>query len=251
ERIGALPASRRCPVGAVQPCRISTTAALAGERIGRRARPCPRRRAAGPSPFAARDGLAKRSTLFPKFCVTAYYDSTPAAADSAMSSSQSSAPMNRPPNGGLPLTRDVADEAALVAQERNPRTQQLLFIYGSGLGIGLHIALLQLALFHSWSNSLFTVGGSVLYATLALVLWQTVFPHFADYAQPWRIVLQILVAVVSLTVLSVLLTELHALLLGGNSILQRYDGGDRTIVISAESIRHAPLIFALVPVVPM
>jgi LytS/YehU family sensor histidine kinase len=63
--------------------------------------------------------------------------------------------------------------------------------------------------------------------------------------------LQALVAVASFLVLSILLTELHALFLGGSSILQPYEGGDRTVVISAVSLRHMPLIFALVPVVPV
>jgi sensor histidine kinase YesM len=164
---------------------------------------------------------------------------------------RTSGPAGRLQSRVLRSGRDPVDESALVTQERNPRTQQLLFVYGSGLGIGLHIALLQLALFHSWSNAVFTVAGSLLYATLALVLWQTAFRRFAHYTLPWRIVFQTLVAVVSLTVLSILITELHALLLGGNSIFQPYSGGDRTIVISAESIRHAPLIFSLVPVVPV
>ena len=44
--------------------------------------------------------------------------------------------------------------------------------------------------------------------------------------------------------------EARALFLGGSSLLWPYEGGDRTIVISADSIRHAPFIFALVPVVP-
>ena len=153
--------------------------------------------------------------------------------------------------------RDVAsdgtarfDEASLPLLETTPRTHLLWFVYGTSLGIGLHIALLQLALFRSWSGSLFTIFASMLFATLALVLWQTVFPHTARYALPWRLIYQSLVALVSLLVVSILLTELRTLLLGGPSILQPYDGGDRTIVISAESIRQAPLIFALVPVLP-
>ncbi len=160
----------------------------------------------------------------------------------------------RRPQSGAPQTGDDSvgrrDEAALVALDPDPHAHQLLFVYGSSLGIGLHIALLQLALFRSWSSSLYTIAASVLFATLALVLWQSVFPRFARYALPWRIALQTLVALASLLALSILLTEARTLLLGGPSILQPYTGGDRTIVISADSMRNAPLIFALVPVVP-
>ena len=167
---------------------------------------------------------------------------------------------NRPPAAESAVPRDQLDsarsaavrrdEAALAVLEPNPGMHQLLFVYGTSLGIGLHIALLQLALFRSWSGSLFTVGASILFATLALVLWQTVFRRSARYALPWRLIYQSVVALVSLMALSILLTELRTVLLGGPSILVPYDGADRTIVISAESIRHAPWIFALVPVVP-
>jgi sensor histidine kinase YesM len=142
------------------------------------------------------------------------------------------------------------NDATLVVPDAISRRNQALFVYGSGLSIGLHIAMLQFALFRNWQSSLFTIIVSIFYATLALVLWNTVFRRFTEYRRPWRIALQTLVALSSLTVLSILLTEIRTLFLGGPSILHAYSGGDRTIVISAESIRHAPLIFALVPVVP-
>jgi len=156
----------------------------------------------------------------------------------------------RPPQS-IPSPAPIrSDDVALPAFDPTPFTHRLLFVYGTSLGIGLHIALLQLALFRSWSGSLFTVATTMLFATVTLVLWQTVFQRSARYALPWRLVYQTVIALVSMTLLSILATELRTLVLGGPSILQPYDGGDRTLVISADSIRHAPLIFALVPVVP-
>jgi len=151
-----------------------------------------------------------------------------------------------PPPGGSPT--DPAP--GVLAGAPDARMHQSLFVYGTGLGIGLHVALLQLALFRSLSQSLFTVGASLLFATLTLTLWQTVFKRSARYPLPWRLVYQSIVAVASVTVLSIVLTEVHALLLGGSSILQPYGGGDRTFVVSADSLRQMPLILALVPVVP-
>jgi signal transduction histidine kinase len=145
---------------------------------------------------------------------------------------------------------DDGDPVALAPEDANLAIHQLWFVLGTGSAIGLHIAMLQLALFRSWTSSLFTLVASVFFATLAWVLWQGVFRRFAHYPLPRRILLQGVVALASLTVLSILLMEMRALLLGGSSLLQPYVGGDRTIVISADSIRHAPLIFALVPVVP-
>jgi signal transduction histidine kinase len=144
----------------------------------------------------------------------------------------------------------AAGGAASVIDEA-PRTHQLLFVYGTALGIGLHIALLQLALFRSLGASLFTVGASGLFGTATLVLWQHVFPRFAHYPLARRLAGQALIAVVTFLVLSIVLTELRAVFLGGASILRPYVGGDRTIVIAADSIRQLPLIMALVPVVPV
>ncbi len=142
-------------------------------------------------------------------------------------------------------------EATLASSGPPSRSQLLLFVYGSSLGIGLHIAVLQLALFRSIGGSVFTVAASTLFGAVTLVLWQTVFPRFARYALPWRLACQALVAVASFMVLSMLLTEVRTLLLGGFSILRPYGGGDRTVVISADSLRHMPLVFALAPVVPL
>jgi signal transduction histidine kinase len=130
------------------------------------------------------------------------------------------------------------------------RPSQRLFVYGTALGIGLHMALLQLILFRSLANSLFTIVSSLLFGTLTLVLWQTAFRHSARYTLAWRLAYQALVAVISLSVLSIVLTEAHAFLIGGPSILHASIEGDRTIVIPAASMRQAGLVFALVPVVP-
>jgi signal transduction histidine kinase len=144
----------------------------------------------------------------------------------------------------------AGDDDAIVGGGSDTRASQRLFVYGTALGIGLHMALLQLVLFHNWQNSLFTIASSLLFGTLTLVLWQTAFRHSARYALPWRLVYQTIVALISLTALSVVLTEVHALLLGGPSILRPYVGDDRTFVIPATSLRQAPLAFALLPVVP-
>jgi signal transduction histidine kinase len=144
----------------------------------------------------------------------------------------------------------TVDDDVIVGGGSDARASQRVFVYGTALGIGLHMALLQLVLFHQWQNSLFTIASSLLFGTLTLVLWQTAFRHSARYALPWRLVYQSIVALISLTALSLVLTEVHGLLLGGPSILQSYVGDDRTFVIPAASLRRAPLVFALLPVVP-
>jgi signal transduction histidine kinase len=141
-------------------------------------------------------------------------------------------------------------DAVLAAGDSTSRYHQLLFVYGTGLGIGLQLSLLQLGLWRSVPAAIFTFCASGLYATLTLVLWQTVMPRFAHYRPGRRIAYQILVALVCFSVLSVLVTELRAALLGGASLLRPYQGGDQTIVIPAEAFRQAPVVFSLIPIVP-
>lgn len=58
------------------------------------------------------------------------------------------------------------------------------------------------------------------------------------------------VSLLALTVLSAALMELRAVL-AESSLLFPYQGPDLTITIPARSIRRAPLIFALIPILPV
>jgi signal transduction histidine kinase len=141
-------------------------------------------------------------------------------------------------------------EASLAVSEPSSLAETAAFIYLTSLGIGLLIAMFQLALWRSASGAAFTVAGAIVYATATLALWSAVLPRFSSYPMPWRILCQTLVALLSFTALSFALAEVRPFLLGGNSILQPYQGEDRTVVIPADAIRQAPLIFALAPVIP-
>ncbi|MGH7786064.1 MAG: sensor histidine kinase [Candidatus Binatia bacterium] len=139
----------------------------------------------------------------------------------------------------------------ILAGEPASRYHQFLIVYGIAFGIGLQLSLLQWALWRAPGGALFTMFVSLLGATLTLVLWQTVLPRFAHYSTAKRVACQVLVALVGFSVFSVLLSELRAVLLGGSSILSPYEGGDQTIVIPAEAFRQAPVVFTLIPIVPL
>jgi signal transduction histidine kinase len=134
-----------------------------------------------------------------------------------------------------------------VADRRN---RELLLIYGTSLCIGLHLALIQLTIFRRLSEALFVAVVSLVYATVAWFLWQWILPRFAHYGLWRRTSYQFVTAFFSFLLLSMLTIEVHALLLGGSSILQPYEGGPRTVTISTEALRRAPIIYALIPVVP-
>jgi signal transduction histidine kinase len=134
--------------------------------------------------------------------------------------------------------------------EGRPLRQHMLFLYGTGLAIGLHLGLIHLFLFRSRGAFVFFLGATLIFSTVTLVLWQSVLPRFSALRPLHRLWWQSLVAVVAFTVLSFAATEMNALLLGGHSLLQPYAGGDRTITIPAAALRRAPLIYSLIPIIP-
>jgi two-component sensor histidine kinase len=135
-----------------------------------------------------------------------------------------------------------------IAPDR--RNRELLIIYGTSLCVGLHLALIQLTIFRKVSEALFVAVASLAYATVAWILWQWVLPRFAEYGLWRRTGYQFVVTLLCFLALSVVTIEVHAWLLGGSSFLRPYEGGARTITIPREALRRAPLIYALIPVVP-
>jgi len=135
-----------------------------------------------------------------------------------------------------------------IAPDR--RNREMLLIYGTSLCIGLHLALIQLTIFRKLSQAIFVAVASLAYATVAWVLWQWVLPRFAEYGLWRRTTCQFVVALLCFLAISVVTIEVHAFLLGGSSILHPYEGGPRTITIPSEALRRAPIVYALIPVVP-
>lgn len=149
---------------------------------------------------------------------------------------------------------DEGDRGAAVeaggGMPSNSRYNQLVFVYGTGFGFGLHLSLMHYAITRSLPGALYVLAGSLLYSSLTLALWQWVLPRFADFPHPRRIVYQVLASLVAVTVLSVFIVELHGLIFGTASIVRGYDGGPLTITLSADKVRRAPLVYALIPIVP-
>lgn len=130
------------------------------------------------------------------------------------------------------------------------RSNQLVFVYGTGIAFGLHLALIHLTLTRSVPGAFFVLGASLLYSTLTLTLWEWVLPRFAQQSIPRRIVFQSLASLVLVAMLSLFIVELHGLAFGGASFFRPYDGGPVTVTLSAETIRRSPLVYALIPIIP-
>jgi signal transduction histidine kinase len=136
------------------------------------------------------------------------------------------------------------------SDERRPVRRQVLFLYGTGLAIGLHLGLIHLFLFRSVGAFFFFLGATVVFSTATLVLWQWVLPRLSALRPLSRLSAQLLISVVTFAVLSFMATEVNAFLFGGHSLLRPYTGGDRTIIIPAAALQRAPVIYSLIPIIP-
>lgn len=134
--------------------------------------------------------------------------------------------------------------------ERRPLRQQMLFLYGTGLAIGLHLALVHLFFFRSVGALFFFLASTLVFTTATLVLWRSVLPHLSRRPFAARVGWQLAIATGTFAVLSFVATEVNALLFGGHSLLQPYSGGDVTITIARETLRRAPVIYSLIPIIP-
>jgi two-component sensor histidine kinase len=120
-----------------------------------------------------------------------------------------------------------------------------------GLAIGLQSSLMNYAISHKLKSAAFVLFASLVYAALVMVLWQSVLPRFSRLSLGWRIAAQTALSTLAFTVLSIALMEVRALLLGESSLLSPYAGPDLTITIPAATIRRAPVVFSLIPILPV
>ena len=162
-------------------------------------------------------------------------------------------PMSPAPNGAQPspnasARRDWAKEVG--GGELRPLRQHVLFLYGTGLAIGLHLALIHLYLWRSLGAFFFFLIATLMFSTATLGLWQLVLPRLSHRRFGVRLALQVLIAVATFAVLSFVTTELNAILFGGHSLLRPYTGNDITITIHSEALRRAPVIYSLIPIIP-
>src|SRR6266436_1930070 len=87
----------------------------------------------------------------------------------------------------IPMSRDADSVKTSVAGgdssmdvesgERRPLREHMLFIYGTGLAGGLHLALIHLYLWRRISAFFFFLAATVVFSTATLVLWQFVLPR--------------------------------------------------------------------------
>lgn len=159
-------------------------------------------------------------------------------------------PILSSPRSLSPTDADVR-AAGLAESAAGSRRSQQILIYGMGLAIGMQSGFVNYALWHKPSGALFIVFAALVYAALMQQLWQRVLPRFSRLRLGWRIAAQTAVSLFAFGALSVALMELRAVLLSESSLLFPYSGPDVHITIAAETIRRAPLVFSLIPILPV
>jgi hypothetical protein len=135
--------------------------------------------------------------------------------------------------------------------EASRRRSQLIFIYGVGFAIGLQSSLANYALFRRLPSALYVLFSSLFYAWLVQILWQHVLPRFARLPSVPQVAAQVGVSLVAFAALSIGIVEMRAVVLDAGSILFPYGGGDLNITVTADQLRRAPLLFALIPIIPV
>ena len=138
----------------------------------------------------------------------------------------------------------------LGTAEQSPLRQQALFVYGTGLAIGLHLALIHLQLWRSVGAFFFFMSAAVVYASVMLALWHWVMPNLPGRSAASHTAWQVAVCLVTFTVVSFAVTEVYGILIDGKSLFRPGEIADITITITAERLRWGRLIYSLIPIVP-
>lgn len=128
--------------------------------------------------------------------------------------------------------------------------EQALFVYGTGLAVALHLALVYGFIFRTWVPIPLAVISATIMSSATLALWWWVFPRTSRSTPGRRWALQLAAAALVFMLLSFLFTEGRALFTGAPSIFRPYDGGDKVVTIPAAMLHWGPLIITLIPVVP-
>lgn len=176
--------------------------------------------------------------------------------------------LRRRKNFGRLASRDVeplARRAALMAEDTSmalegisrqdepatlPASQGRLLLL-SAVAIGLQLGLFQAFIFGSLVPLFASVIGSIGFALMAMVLWQKVFPRLRTIAPARRVFFQVLIAVPAITITSLVLTNLRGELLGTATMFNPYMGDDIAVTLPASSLRAAPTVFFLLPIIPV
>jgi signal transduction histidine kinase len=123
-------------------------------------------------------------------------------------------------------------------------------VYGVSAAMGLLAGLVHFFFLGEPVRVLAAVVWGLVLGAVVQGLWSQVFPRLPGSSETTRTLWAILVSALAIALVSLLLGETFAFARGQFSILRPYAGEDLTVTVSAEFLRYAPLVGALLPVLP-
>jgi len=128
--------------------------------------------------------------------------------------------------------------------------EQVVFVYGTGLAMALHLALGYGFIFRTWMVVPVAILSGAFMCSATLALWHWVFPRISGLPTHRRWALQFAISVGVFALISLSFSEARALLSEAPSLLNPYSGGDRQVVVPGWMLYWGPLVFILIPIIP-
>jgi two-component system LytT family sensor kinase len=127
----------------------------------------------------------------------------------------------------------------------------LLLVLGTGMATGLHLGLLHLVMWRSWTAPLTFVVASAVFALVTYGLWGWVFPRFARHGLARQMLAQGAVAAVAFAAVSLAVVATTTWLGGGVAFLGEPSGAEVQLTITPAMRQQAVRLYALLPIVPV
>ncbi len=126
----------------------------------------------------------------------------------------------------------------------------LLLVLGTGIASGLHLGLLHLFLWRSWSAPVTFVLASIVFSSVTYSLWRWVFPVLGGRSWTGQLVRQTVVSLLVFGTLSMIVAAVAAWFLNAGSLFGAPNAPEQIITITPEIRQKFVRLYALLPVVP-
>jgi len=128
---------------------------------------------------------------------------------------------------------------------------QAKLIFAGAIATGLQVGLVQCIMVQRWSPLPSSLVGAVVYGAAALWLWQWVFPRVRTQRRATTLLLQVAIATVVITATSFVLVNAMIFASRGGWMFSPYTGGDLTVLVPADWLQKLPVLYFVVPIVPV
>lgn len=139
----------------------------------------------------------------------------------------------------------------LLDQPASRLRSQAKLVFGGSVATGLQVGLVQCIMVQRWSPLPNALIGALVYGAATLWLWQGLFPRLRRPSRAQTLLLQVGVAAFVITVTSFLLVNGMIYFSYGGWMLSPYTGGDLTVIVPADWMQKLPVLYFVVPIVPI